>query len=351
MKKIFFDARYIRPGFHDGISRFSANLFAAVSRHTEITAIISDEAQLEKLPKGTKWVKIGRVTSISEIFTSMRLNKYRPDVVFSPMQTIGSIGKRFKLILTVHDLIYFRHKTPPENFTPFMRVIWRLFHLTFIPERILLSRANGVVAVSKTTAEEIRQNRLYRKDPTIVYNAPERPFSMPKNRRPNGSLIYMGTFMGYKNVETLIRGVAKAKGLRLELLSPISSERRSELQGLANDVKAEVRFHNGVTDAEYRKLLDNATALVSASLDEGFGIPVVEAMERGVPVLLSDIGIFREVAGGAGRYFDSKSDEDFATQALALQKKPTPAADLRAQAAKFNWDDSAKRLLKLIETI
>jgi glycosyltransferase involved in cell wall biosynthesis len=348
---IFFDARYIRPTFHDGISRFSANLFTALSKLTDLTAIISDDAQLDSLPAGTKWVKLNAPTSALEPFAALRLNKHKPSVVFSPMQTIGSFGRNFKLILTIHDLIYYRHPKPPANLPPLVRFGWRLFHLTYVPERILLAGCEGVVAVSEATAKDIHSNRLTKKPITVVYNAPEPSQQSSGRTKPTKSLVYMGTFMSYKNVETLIRGVALLDGYRLELLSRISAERKSSLEKLAIEVDADVRFHNGVSDSEYSNLLNTATALVSASLDEGFGIPVVEALAHGVPVAISDIEIFHEIAGAAGTYFEAENPASFAEAIRSIEKQPKSPAELKAQAAKFNWDASASELLKLIESL
>jgi glycosyltransferase involved in cell wall biosynthesis len=348
---VFFDARYIRPGFHDGISRFSANLFSALARKIEVTAIISDLAQLDQLPTGTKWVMLHSPTSWLEPFAALRLNKYKPSVVFSPMQTIGSLGRRFKLVLTIHDLIYYRHPAPPANLPLLVRLGWRLFHLSFIPERILLWGCNAVVAVSETTAREIRKNRLTKKPISVVHNAPERSIVKLEREKASKSLVYMGSFMSYKNVETLIRGVARLSGYRLELLSRIAPIRKSELQALADEVGAKIKFHDGVTDAEYHQLLSKATALVSASLDEGFGIPLVEAMELGVPVVVSDIEIFREIAESVGVYFDPKNPDAFATAVKQVAKSPTEPKSLVSQAAKFNWDESAESLLAAITAL
>ena len=351
MSGIFFDARYIRPTFHDGISRFSANLCAALAAREEITAIISDEAQLRQLPAGIKWVKINSPTSASEPFAALRLNRHKPSVVFSPMQTIGSLGRRFKLVLTIHDLIYYRHPQPPANLSPLVRAGWRLFHLTFAFERLLLAGCEAVVAVSKTTAAEILANKLTKKPITVVYNAPERGGFEPNRESVQKTLVYMGTFMPYKNVETLIRGVALLSGFKLELLSRISASRRAELEKLAAEVGADVIFRNGVTDEEYLTALDRATALVSASLDEGFGIPVVEALEHGVPVAISDIAIFHEIAGEAGVYFDPSSPDGFAAAIGELVNSPKHANELQKRAAIFNWDSSAESLLGLLKTL
>ena len=79
----------------------------------------------------------------------------------------------------------------------------------------------------------------------------------------------MGSFMPYKNVETMIRGMRSCRTC-LHLLSRISPERRAELEELAPP-GARIVFHNGVTDAEYEAMLGRTTALVSLSRAEGYG--------------------------------------------------------------------------------
>jgi glycosyltransferase involved in cell wall biosynthesis len=113
-------------------------------------------------------------------------------------------------------------------------------------------------------------------------------------------------------------------------------------------------FHDGVDEAGYAALLDRATALVTASLDEGFGLPVVEAMQRGVPVVLTDIPIFREVGGDAARYATAGDPAAFAAEIAALadqeEWRRRSAAALE-QAGRYSWDASAERLLPVLERV
>jgi len=81
-QRIFFDARYIRIDHHDGISRFSAALFAALSLRVKVTAIVYDLRQLEKLPQGTKYILANNPTSWREPFIARTLNRAGADVVF-----------------------------------------------------------------------------------------------------------------------------------------------------------------------------------------------------------------------------------------------------------------------------
>lgn len=353
--KIFFDARYIRVDHHDGISRFSAGLFEALSSKAKVTAVICDLRQLEKLPKGTEYVMACDPTSWRELFVVRTLNRAGAEVVFSPMQTMGSWGRRYRLILTLHDLIYYRHKTPPSGFSPAIRLLWRLYHLSYAPQRWLLNRADAVATVSESTKNLMLRHGLTKRPISVIYNAAGSADSSvaAPTRRPNDpqSLVYMGSFMDYKNVEVLIDGMSKLKGYELNLLSKISTARKAELQARVDPTGGNVIFHNGVTDSEYHRQLDGAVALVSGSQDEGFGIPLVEAMARGIPVVVSDIEIFREIGGSAAIYFDQNDAADFASKVNQIETNSAwmqRSAAAEAWSRRFDWNDSADSLLRVI---
>ncbi len=356
MQGLFFDCRYIRIEHHDGISRFSAGLFSALSKLTEVTAIVSDLRQLEKLPNGTKFVKVSAPTSILEPLVALQINKVGAKVVFSPMQTIGSLGRKFKLVLTVHDLIYYRHPAPPPGFSMPIRALWRLYHLVFWPQRLLLNRADAVATVSETTRELITQNRLTKRPVRVIHNAADDIQQVAAaTHRPAGhqSLVYMGSFMDYKNVEVLIKGMAFLPGYDLNLLSRVSNDRKRQLESLVPQ-GAKVIFHNGVSESDYHKLLSDSVALVSGSQDEGFGIPLVEAMGRGIPVVISEIAIFREIAGSAGIYFDQNNPASFADAVKSIGENAIWLKNSKAaqeQAAKFSWSRSAEKLLETLKQI
>ncbi|GAB2448528.1 glycosyltransferase family 1 protein [Conyzicola lurida] len=341
----------MRWGTHDGISRYSANLVRELSKLTPVTMIINDERQLDMLPD-LPWIKAPAMTSPKDSLMSRYLNKHHPDVVFSPMQTMGSLGRDYKLVLTVHDLIYYTHRTPPRNLPQAVRVLWRLYHLVWWPQRMLLNRADAVAAVSRTTMKLITDKKLTTKPLILAPNASSldagsrdggeaAPIVLPRGK----DLVYMGSFMPYKNVETLVVAANSLPDYRLHLMSPVSAETRARFAEL--NTADNLVFHNGATDAEYIELLQSSTALVTASLDEGFGIPLVEAMALGVPVVVSDIPIFHEIAGEAGIFFTPTD-----AAALVSAVRELEAADVWsarsaasvAQAGEWSWERSAEQL-------
>jgi len=349
MQTLHFDARFIRIDRHDGISRFSSELAKALASKVRVVALIHDLRQLDSLPAGIEYLVLNNPQAVSEFFIARKLNKVGATHVFSPMQLMGNFRRKYKLILTLHDLIYYRHRKPPQDLNILIRGIWRLYHLSYQPQRWLLNRADAIATVSKTTMMLMQKHRLTKRPVAVVYNAPDKLSKVePRIFNDSKDLLYIGSFMPYKNVETLILGVALLSGFRLHLLSKISNARQAQLQSLADTSGAEIVFHNGVTDQQYKNLLSNAFALVSASKDEGFGIPLVEAMQLGTPVVASNLEIFTEVTGEAGTYFNPEDPRTFASSVIELTDASHWEAKSKesiAQANLFDWNKSADALL------
>jgi glycosyltransferase involved in cell wall biosynthesis len=358
--KLIFDCRFIRIDHHDGISRFSSELFAAVSKQVATTALVNDERQLRWLPDGADYI-IGNdpTHAVAELALPRKLNQAGATHVFSPMQTMGSFGRKYKLILTLHDLIYYSHPKAPPSLALHVRIAWRIYHLSFWPARYLLNRADSIATVSNTSKQLIQKNRLTSKPVHVLYNAPDSGSAHflgkePKSLAGRKQLVYMGSFMEYKNVECLVRAMKHLPEHELVLLSKITPARKADFVTLAGEASSRIIFRNGVSDTEYAEALENAFALVSASNDEGFGIPLVEAMAHGIPLVVSDIAIFREIGEQAGEFFDPRDSGALVT---SIQKLQDPASWQQAGKASlerarfFDWDRSASVLIEALRAI
>lgn len=357
--KFLFDARYIRTDHHDGISRYSAELLTALAEVTRedprvrLAALISDPAQLDHLP-ALPHLSGPSVTSPGEALTSLHLNRFRPDVVFSPMQTMGSVARRYKLILTLHDLIYYEHPEPPSDLPLPVRWGWRAYHKAWWPQRVALNRADAVVTVSETSREQILAHRLTKREVHVVPNAAassavSETEALTRLDDRGKDLLYMGSFLPYKNVETLLRAAAELPEYTLHVLSRISAAREAELRAAAGPAE-NVVFHRGVSEAEYQELLTSCAALLTASRAEGYGLPLVEAFAAGAPVVCSDTPIFREVAGDAAGYAPADDAAAFAARVRELADPVLARHRVLAgleRVRAHTWDDSARRLLAL----
>lgn len=289
--------------------------------------------------------------ALTEPFAARYVNRFRPDVVYTPMQTMGPWGRRFGLVTTVHDLIYYSNRTPPREFPWWVRLAWRIYHLSWAPQRGLLKRSDAHATVSRTTRSLMEQHRLTTHPITVVSNAVD-AVGEPRAAAGGRDLLYMGSFMPYKNVELLARAMHQLPGYTLHLLSRASDDARTRLTALAP--AGSLVFHGGVTDAEYESLLARSMALVSASLNEGFGLPLVEAMATGTPVVVSDIDIFREIGGDAAVLFDPHSAESFAEAVHRLDDPEEWRRRSRLsveRAADFSWDRSAAALLDVLREV
>ncbi|MDO5635455.1 MAG: glycosyltransferase [Micrococcus sp.] len=366
--RLLLDARYTRTDFHDGISRYGASLAAAAatlartpewSGRIQLGMLINDPAQLRLLPNEIPWHRVSAPTSPLEPLLARQINPLLPDVVFSPMQTMGTLGRRYGQILTLHDLIYYEHPTPPSSLPEPIRWLWRGYHLSYTPQRLLLNRADRVATVSATTAGLIAQHRLTRRPVDVIANAAQ---PVATSRDPEGprtrDLVYMGSFMSYKDVESLLEAVPLLPGYTLHLLSRISPARRAELEEYLVQARrrrgqhgGEVTFHGGVSDEAYTALVAQATALVTLSRAEGFGLPVAEAMAQGTPVIGSAMPIFEEIGGTTGGFLPVPLTGDRgAALAQRVRELDAPGAFARAsraavaQAATFSWEASARAL-------
>jgi len=218
--------------------------------------------------------------------------------------------------------------------------------------------------VSNETANQVRKAGLYAGEIDVVYNAAAPEMMQLGQGRPSAftpekahHIIYMGSFMPYKNVENIVRAAAfLPKHYTVHFLSRIRPAEKERYEAIFRDARgsdklgAQLIFHNGVSDADYIHLLRHG-ALISASLTEGYGVPIAEAQALGVPVLCSNIPIFKEVAGNAALYFDPRLPADIAAKIQMLESEmvfKTLASRSIMQSRRFSWGASAKRLFTII---
>jgi len=154
----------------------------------------------------------------------------------------------------------------------------------------------------------------------------------------------------YHTFETLWR-----RGQKIKLIfgGPFSPKDRfiEELKCSIFYQKSLFVFSN-LSDAELDFLYSNASALVFASKAEGFGLPIVEAMTRGLPIICSDIPIFRELADGYAQFVDI-ADDNGLVEAIEtfLDKTPFDQRLSRSPRPWRSWDDYADELLAICQEV
>jgi glycosyltransferase involved in cell wall biosynthesis len=157
----------------------------------------------------------------------------------------------------------------------------------------------------------------------------------------------------HKNLDGLIRAIAHLPEPRPLLVLPGSPNAyEQKLRQLAADLglASDVAFPAWVSDPDLEALYAEAACFVLPSFQEGFGLPLLEAMARGVPVACSSISSLPEVVGNAALLFDPSDDRAIASQVERLLGDTALAADLsrrgRARVELFTWKRTAKLTLE-----
>jgi glycosyltransferase involved in cell wall biosynthesis len=286
--------------------------FAAVTRRPEL---VPDGVEAIALPARSQEVRMA--WSLPRL-----LRRLRPELAH--FQHALPLGHGGRAVVTLHDL-HFEHNPGVMGFAD------RLTFKTMVPRAA--RRAQHVLAVSERTRRDAIA--LYGLDPEKVTVTPlgVDPAFVPGDGA-HDYVLFVGAVQLRKDPLAALTA-AEANGLPLVVAGP---EKDTALAAELRRRGADVR--GWVEQDELAALYRGAAALVLPSLHEGFGIPVVEAMASGTPVVLSRDAALQEVAGDAAVY---ASDGDYAT-ALgdALASREQLAAAGIARARHFSWDETAR---------
>jgi glycosyltransferase involved in cell wall biosynthesis len=290
------------------------------------------------------------------------------DVFHATEFTSIPVSKRTNVIAHVHDMIPFLFWKEYER-----RIPWD-FQWAFKAARRQLAQARYVVTVSECSKKDIAELTGYPEDRICVaYNGGPNirpsPFIEASPYRARASrapyFLYVGGTDFRKNVPFLIRGFAKLaereKDVHLVLVGETFGMRSL---GEVDELRREVaRLHVSdrvvmmgyVDDESLRRLYCESLALVFPSLYEGFGLPVVEAMTYGAPVLAARTSSIPEVLGDTGMYFDPHDEDSLIAGMEAIYRNPEGCAELvvkaKERAKRFSWDNVAEAVFRLYGTL
>jgi glycosyltransferase involved in cell wall biosynthesis len=243
-------------------------------------------------------------------------------------------------VVTVHDLDFLRH---PDHMSAEIRRDYPTL------ARSHAARADAVIVSSQYAAGEV--TRELQIDPGRVHVCPPGPPSWAaqvRQRRqgaPKKHLLFMGTLSLRKNVGTLLEAYARVRSVRDAAPPLVLAGHRTpasapwEARCEQPPLKSHVVITGYVDDAQKIDLYTHAAMLVLPSYEEGFGLPVLEAMACGVPVIVSSRGSLPEVAGAAATPIDPDDVEGFAAAIQRALDEDQSAAIERglARAATYSW--------------
>jgi len=363
-----------------GFGRFTRSLVGALAaRETgNRYSLLLDQAPQRSVPDNVDVIIAGAGQSLSEASSGKSARKggdlfslanaarkLTCDVFFYP-----AVYSYFPLLSRTPSVVCF-HDTIPERFPDLIfpsKLNSRLWNAkTWLAKHM----ASRVMTVSQTSADDLTNilkiNRQKIDVITEGADAAFRPIPKPgelvavrkKYQIPPEAklLVYVGGFNRHKNVLRLIEAMPaileQEPDAHLAIVGRTTGARfwdnADELQaGAASNrlVSNHVSFTGEISDPELARVLNAASALVFPSLWEGFGLPALESMACGTPVLASDQGSLPEIIGDAGLFFDPQSSQDIAEKTIRLLGNSNLAAELSNKAIvrtrNFSWERSAE---------
>ena len=364
--RIGIDARKLKDY---GIGSYVRNLVEAISRRPEAAAYDfrlyvrgEDLAAFPSLGDNFSTVQEDSPGySVSELTRfAWRLMRERLDLYHSTHYVIPPLA-RARAVVTIHDIIHVLYPQflPNRAALVYARVMIRR----------ALNRADRILTVSYNTKRDLVD--YFGVPPArveVVYNGvssrfrpdlprEERDRVAAKYRLPRPYLLFLGGEKPHKNVRNVLRAFAQARKERalphsLVLAGPMPKNRsRVEAIIAALELESRVCRPGIVPEEDLPGLYAGADAFLYPTLYEGFGLPVVEAMASGVPVLTSSTSALQEIAGGYALLVDPMDVDAIAKGIVLLATDPARRAEFvelgKRRARDFSWDRAAERTLQI----
>jgi glycosyltransferase involved in cell wall biosynthesis len=288
------------------------------------------------------------------------LRKYKAEIFVSP-DGFCSLTTRVPQCIVVHDLAFLHYPSHSKR-------AHQVFLRRYIPK--FIKKAKTIVTVSEFSKQDIV--RHYKTDPekiNVVYNAAKEIFKpvtasaaeVTKKKYTEGKeyFLYVGAIHPRKNLKNLLKAFSIfKKRQQSNLMLVIAGRLAWKYDSFVQDLKKYKYRHDVVLlgyveENELARIMASAYSLVYVSLFEGFGIPVLEAMKCGVPVITSIHSSMEEVAKDAALYADPRSFEDIAEKMMLIYKDEKLREELiekgRSAALGYTWAKTGELLWQSIQ--
>jgi glycosyltransferase involved in cell wall biosynthesis len=365
--RVLVDGRVMRDSYH-GIGRYTHALLNELAQ-LEVTLIIVSPREPGRLDVGSlsqyETVRLiysdARVVSLRSQWEMLSaITRERPDVVFIPYHLCTPVAHGLTPVVCIlHDCIFERRAKESGERS------WSIPAYQACT-RLALYVTSILATLSESTRREIKSFYGVSLSPEAVLSpgVSQKFFDAAGRPRPTGLdlperyILHVGVRRPHKNQQLLVRALAKLSGqhpeLGLVLVGSADTRYVDDVGPLVEDLglSARVRRFERVSEEQLLGLYANASAFAYPSLVEGYGLPLLEAMAAGVPVIASDAEAVREVCGNAALTLPPDDPERWARALAEVTYDPAVATRLRALgqavAQRHSWASSAERTLRLL---
>ncbi|HEY9764426.1 MAG TPA: glycosyltransferase family 1 protein [Trichocoleus sp.] len=290
------------------------------------------------------WTQFG----IPSIYQKHIKESHSSNLLFSPIPE-APIGTNCRIVVTVHDLI-------PRRFPKLSRALAWLYQY-YVPR--VLSTAEHIICDSYSTANDLIQfYGLSAKKITPILLAHDSSHFQPLNLEQQNYFLVLGRHAPYKNIASAISAFSKLPNFynyELWIAGPSDSRYTPALEAQiqALNLSNQVKFLDYVPYQQLPILLNQAIALVFPSLWEGFGLPALEAMACGTPVITSNLSSLPEVVGSAAILIDPHNINEMADAMRMIIDDPQMSRNLRItgleQARRFSWEKTGQQTVEVLQ--
>ncbi len=359
---LLMDARALQKHI-DGISRYSLGVINALSGLEpgwKLSAIVNPEAaphveglSVEQVISSTARFHRGENRELVPLIESSGADCYLNFSMAGPLSSIPTI-------LSVHDLMVLN--VPGYFGSSFFRNLLARFLFRRRIKRSI-DHASAVSVLSEASLCDLRKTFPGAEMKAFVAGAGQDLFSgnQKESSERKDYLLYVGNARAYKNITRLIVAYARLKAINPRFPEMKMVVRRDRaFKDFMRDVldcsaRKSISVLSHVTDDELRKLYRSCTGLVIPSLKEGFGLPALEAMAAGCPVVASAGTALEELVGEAGILVNPESVEDIMRGMAMLTSKPELRRDLARKALErarnYSWEKTASVIVDRIGAI
>lgn len=252
-----------------------------------------------------------------------------------------SYSKHIKNIVTVHD---FTH----EYFFPMHKKI-----LNYWKKKIALTKADGVICISENTKKDLLKFHPWIKNKKIkvIYNGVGEEFFLIENIKKEKNILFVGSRVSYKNFDIVIEIVKELIDYNLII---IGGGKLTDIEKykLEKNIPGKYEQKLGVSSRELNIEYNRAFCLLYPSIYEGFGIPILEAMKAGCPVIAVKKSSIPEVGGEAAILIDDISKINFIKEIKKLENSNLRNEIVEKglkQSKKFSWDKTYKEMIEFYQ--